>query len=300
MFAFRQLIKRNLYLYFRDRSAVLFSLLSVFIVILLMLVFLGDMNKNELVQLINHLHGTISDADANHIIVMWTIAGILSVNAFTIPVTMIGMYVKDKEDHKLESLYTAPISRSMITSSYLVSSIICSMLMSLLILLLSNLYVSFSGYYFLTISSLFTVLFYLIIDIMVSSALVLLIAQWVKSDRAWGAFSTLAGTLSGFVGGIYLPMGLLPQFVQNILKAMPFIHESALLRDVFTTSSLQQAFHGLPDAALQGYQEAMGIIIYIQHHQVSHTLTIFGLCLCGIIALIISTYLLQKRSRFDC
>ena len=172
--------------------------------------------------------------------------------------------------------------------------------MSLLILLLSNLYVSFSGYYFLTISSLFTVLFYLIIDIMVSSALVLLIAQWVKSDRAWGAFSTLAGTLIGFVGGIYLPMGLLPQFVQNILKAMPFIHESALLRDVFTTSSLQQAFHGLPDAALQGYQEAMGIIIYIQHHQVSHTLTIFGLCLCGIIALIISTYLLQKRSRFDC
>ena len=68
----------------------------------------------------------------------------------------------------------------------------------------------------------------------------LLVAQWVKSDRAWGAFSTLAGTLIGFVGGIYLPMGLLPQFVQTTLKTMPFIHESALLRDILDVYKRQE------------------------------------------------------------
>lgn len=299
MYALQQLIKRNLYLYFRDRSAVLFSLLSVFIVILLMLVFLGDMNKNELVQLITNLHGTISDDDANHIIVMWTIAGILSVNSFTVPVTMIGMFVKDKEDHKLESLYTAPISRGMITSSYLISSILCSLMMCILILFLSFLYVTLSGYAFLTIPALCKVICLMVLNIIVSSTLVLLVAQWVKSDRAWGAFSTLAGTLIGFVGGIYLPMGLLPQFVQTTLKAMPFIHESALLREIFTNASLLQAFQGLPAQALHGYQEAMGIVIYIEDTPLSHIIQIIGLLLCGIIALIISTYLLRRHSRFD-
>ena len=44
------LTKRHILLYVRDRSAVFFSMLSVLIVLLLMLVFLGDMNKDELMK----------------------------------------------------------------------------------------------------------------------------------------------------------------------------------------------------------------------------------------------------------
>ena len=91
------LTKRHILLYVRDRSAVFFSMLSVLIVLLLMLVFLGDMNKDELMQLVQRAQGSIQEADAMHLITMWTIAGILVVNAFTVPITMIGILIQDKE-----------------------------------------------------------------------------------------------------------------------------------------------------------------------------------------------------------
>ena len=96
------LTKRHILLYVRDRSAVFFSMLSVLIVLLLMLVFLGDMNKDELMQLVQRAQGSIQEADAMHLITMWTIAGILVVNAFTVPITMI-------RNRKKWKAFTAPV-----------------------------------------------------------------------------------------------------------------------------------------------------------------------------------------------
>lgn len=299
MYPIYNLTKRHLLRYFRDRSALFFSLLSVLIILLLMLVFLGDMNKTELINLIQNAHGTLSEADANHIIVMWTIAGMLVVNAFTVPITMIGIYIEDKEAKRLESFYTSPLSRGGLLLSYLLSALISSFLMCSLLLLFSFLYVTYTGYAFLTFLQLLQVLGLLLLSIIVSSCLVLLIAHMVKSDRAWGAFSTLAGTLIGFVGGIYLPTGMLPDLIQSILKGLPFLHESALMRDIFTSQPLEAAFANLPSAYLSGYQEAMGIIVSLQDQPISICYQILGLCLCAIITLGIAIYLLKKHSAFD-
>ena len=108
MTALSTLTRRHILLYVRDRSAVFFSMLSVLIVLLLMLVFLGDMNKDELMQLVQQAHGSIQEGDAMHLITMWTIAGILVVNAFTVPITMIGIFIQDKEQKKWKA-FNAPV-----------------------------------------------------------------------------------------------------------------------------------------------------------------------------------------------
>lgn len=299
MYTLYNLTKRHVLCYFRDRTAVFFSLLSVLIVLLLMLVFLGDMNKKELIGLIQHANGSITDNDAGHLIIMWTIAGLLVVNAFTVPITMIGMYVQDKAEHKLESFYSSPVSRMSLIISYLISAIISGFVMGNVILVLSGFYVTMIGNSFLTISQLFQVELLLLLCVMVSSSLIMVIAQFVKSDHAWGAFSTLASTLIGFLGGIYLPMGMLPGGIQSFLKCLPFLHETALMRDIFTSDAIQTVFSDLPVAFLDGYKKAMGIIIELQDTMISSHLQILGLCLCVIITLGISILLLKKHTTFD-
>lgn len=299
MYTLYQLTKRHMLLYFRDRSAVFFSLLSVLIVLILMLVFLGDMNKDNLIQLVSSAQGVIDEADANHVIILWTIAGILVVNAFTNPITMIGIYIKDKEEHKLESFYASPISRGMLILSYLIAAILTGFIMCLFILLLSALYVTSTGYSFVSLPQLIQVIALILLCVFVSSCLILLVAQFVRSDRAWGAFSTLAGTLIGFLGGIYLPMGMLPSGIQTFLKALPFLHETALMREVLTTDAIQHVFETLPVAYSNGYQEMMGITIHLQGEILSGHLQIFVLCLCAIITLGISLFLLKKHTAFD-
>lgn len=293
------LTKRHILLYVRDRSAVFFSMLSVLIVLLLMLVFLGDMNKDELMQLVQQAQGSIQEADAMHLITMWTIAGILVVNAFTVPITMIGIFIQDKEQKKLESFYCSCVPRSILMLSYLLSAVVMGFVMCILLLVLSFCYVSFSGYAFLNLSQVLQVCGLLLLCTFVSSALVALIAHWVNSDHAWGAFSTLAGTLIGFLGGIYLPVGMLPSAVQGVLKSLPFLHETAIMRDIFTASALRDLFHTLPASLFNTYREAMGITVSLNNQTLSVHIQIVALLLCGIIALAITVYLLNKHTTFN-
>lgn len=297
MNTFLIMTKRTMRLYFRDRSAVFFSLLSVLIVLLLMLVFLGDMNKNELLQLIQSTHHSITEDDAMHVIHMWTIAGILSVNAFTVPITMIGFFVQDVQKEKLASFLTTPVSRSSLIASYISSAILTSFLMGLIILGISYLYIHFSGYAFLPITQFLQILFYFLLNIIVSSGLVMVIAQWISTDHAWSAFSTLAGTLIGFLGGIYLPIGMLPDAVATCLKALPFLHETALLREIFTQQALDNVFHDLPAAYLTEYQEAMGITVQWNNQTIMNHEQIILLVIYGIITLSIALYMMQKRTK---
>lgn len=299
MFTLYNMTKRHMLTYFRDRMAVFFSLLSVLIVLVLMLVFLGNMNQKNLIQLIQNAGGTISDAQAHHIVIMWTIAGMLVVNAFTVPITMIGISIEDKEQHKLESFYSSPISRTTLILSYLIAAVLTGFLMCLIILLLSFLYVTYAGFAFLTWIQLLSVLGLILLCLIVSSCIILLISQVVRSEHAWGAFSTLAGTLIGFLGGIYLPMGMLPDTIQTFLKCLPFLHETAMMRDIFTIDALHTAFLDLPTEFLTGYQEAMGILVKAQDGFLASPLQILGLCLCAIITLGISVLLLKKHTAFD-
>lgn len=297
------LVKRNMLLYFKDKAAVFFSLLSVLMVLLLMVVFLGDMNKDSLLQALQTIKGvattTVDEQNAEYVVLMWTIAGMLAVNSFTVPLSIIGIYVQDKQYHKLESFFCAPISRIKLLCGYLFAAIINGMIMCTLTCLLSYLYVSIQGYPFLNVFGWVQVYGMLLVSVSVSSALALLVSQFVLTTNAWGSFGTIAGTLIGFLGGIYLPMTMLPDTVQNILRGLPFLHQASMLRSVFTQQSVEKIFEGLPSKVTTIYTESMGIHVRLFDYVIPTTMQIILLLGCGIIALSIAVYVLKKRASFD-
>lgn len=97
-------IKRNILLYFRDRISVFFSLLSTLIVLTLMIAFLGQGNIDSTIQVL----GTGLKYEAVHassLIIIWTIAGILVVNAVSISMTLVGTMVRDEESGKISAFF---------------------------------------------------------------------------------------------------------------------------------------------------------------------------------------------------
>ena len=78
--------KRNLKVFFRDRSSVFFSLLAVFIIIALYAVFLGDT-----------ITGGMEDVDGiDFLMNSWIIAGILAVISMTSTLGAFGIMVEDR------------------------------------------------------------------------------------------------------------------------------------------------------------------------------------------------------------
>ncbi len=90
---------RNLKIYFRDKGAVFFSLLSMIIVICLMLFFLGDMNVESITEILEQFPGRDAAADeknAELLILSWTCAGIISINAVTVTLSVHSAVIKDR------------------------------------------------------------------------------------------------------------------------------------------------------------------------------------------------------------
>lgn len=295
---FLKLTRRNCLVFLRDRGAVFFSLLSMLIVLMLMGVFLGNMNEENVVSLLQEYGGIrdipADEAHAKELIQYWTLAGILIVNAVTVTLTVIGNRVTDVSEGKLASLYSAPVSPGIIALSYVASAVFIGILMCVLTLGISLCYIAATGGELLSIAALGKILLLIVLNVCVFAVLMYFFALFVKSSSAWSGIATVVGTLVGFVGAIYLPMGFLPEGVAAVLKYLPVLHGASLLRKICCEQALETTFAGTPAELVAEYQEYMGIQVKMGENITESSFQILFLAGCGIIAFVLIV-LVQKR-----
>lgn len=246
-------MKRNLKLFFRDKSGVFFSLLAVFIIIGLYTVFLGDVWLSD-------LHGI---KQAQQLMNEWLIAGLLAVSSVTATMGAFGVMVDDRAKKIYKDFYASPVSRAGITGGYLASAFLVGVVMSVLTLLLGQAYLLLSGGGWFSPAVWCKLLFLLLLSGVTNTALVGFIVSLIKSQGAFATASTIIGTLIGFLTGIYLPVGSLPDAVQMIVKLFPVSHAASLLRKVIMEQTVQEAFSGAPHQAAESFQESMGVVYKI-------------------------------------
>ena len=134
---------RNLKQYLRDKGAIFFSLLSMFIVIVLMFFFLGDANVDGITSLLAQFPGRDAEQDkknAELLVLAWTCAGMVSINAVTVTQASLSYMLKDRETGKLNSIYTAPVSRLIIAAGYVLAAWISSVIICSLTLIITEVY----------------------------------------------------------------------------------------------------------------------------------------------------------------
>ncbi|MGF7141600.1 multidrug/hemolysin transport system permease protein [Anaerotaenia torta] len=299
MLIFR-LIKRNILVYSRDRSNIFYSLLSMLIIIGLMVVFLGKMNADNVVDLLQRYGGERNiDADrvnAEQLVVLSTLAGIVMVNSITITLSLVGIMVEDEAHKKLSSFYVTPVNRGVFVLSYVLAAIIMGVIMCTLTLALGEAYIVLSGGSLLPAAALGEAFLHILLNVFTSASMVFLIANFVHSQSAFGGLSTITGTLVGFLAGIYLPMGMLPEKVQTILKCLPLLHGCSIMRRVFTGAILDKTFAGCPEELITGYKEYMGITVVLGGEVLSATFQMAFLLISGIIFISIAGILQRKRN----
>lgn len=295
---FFSLTRRNCLIFLRDRGAVFFSLLSMLIVLMLMGVFLGNMNEESVVNLLNQYGGPRNkDLDAAHakeLVQYWTLAGILIVNAVTVTLTVLGNRVSDLSESRLASLYSAPVGQGVIALSYVASAVLVGVLMCMLTLGATLCYIAATGGTWLTFGALARITGLIVLNVCVFAVVMYFFTLFVKSSSAWSGIGTVVGTLVGFVGAIYLPMGNLPEGVAAVLKYIPILHGASLMRTVCCEQALETTFAGTPAELLTEYREYMGITVEMGGKAVDSLFQVLFLAGCGIIAFIL-TVLVQKR-----
>lgn len=294
-----QLFKRNFLIFIRDKGAVFFSVLSMLIVLALLVLFLGDMNSQDIVDILKQTGGERDEvkdkANAQYLIQMWALAGILIVNSITVTMTVMGNMVKDESAKKLAGFYVAPVKRIQIALGYILSAWVLGTLLCLVALLAGEGYMALGGHELLPVSALCKLTGMIILNTFVYAAIAYLLALFIHSDSAWGGLLTVVGTLVGFVGAIYLPMTVLPEKVAEVLKYLPVLHGAAMMRAVCVEDALTQTFAGLPGEAADIFKESMGVSIILNGNEVSFSAQFCYLLLLGLAVTAAAVFITRKR-----
>ncbi|CDA11256.1 ABC transporter permease [Intestinibacter bartlettii] len=280
-------VSRNLKVFFRDKTAVFFSLLAVLIVLGLYIFFLGDVWVDSFPNI----------KGVKNLMNCWIIAGLIGVTSVTANMGAFGTMIEDKSKNKIKDFYVSPIKKSKIVGGYIISSFIVGSMMSVVTLIISQIYLVYSGVYVLNFKELTEVFLIILMTSLSNSAMILFIVSLFSSEKAFSTASTIVGTLIGFITGIYLPISMLPDSVQIIVKLFPTSHGISILRQIFMKKQMDISFADVPTNYINEFKESMGVVYYINDKLVSNTASVFILIASTIIFFFLAVLILYKKKK---
>ncbi len=248
----KALIKRNLLLYFRNKSGVFFSILGALISFVLYLIFLKETMTPDWPQL----------SQTNQLLDTWLISGTLTVTAITTTLTSLTQVVKDQETKVFQDLSLTDIGARRLQLSYLFSATLIGAIMQVILFTVMFTYFYYANHTVITLLQLVNILVLMFFSSLLSAALNLAIIQKMKTVETFARFSSIVGTAAGFLVGTYVPIGALPNFAQMLMKLTPGSYIASLYRQILLTPTLSEVLKDEPTIR-KTFEEAMGVRLKI-------------------------------------
>ena len=241
------LAKRNTLCYLRDRQSVLFSLMAVLIVVLLYLLFLRDI-----------LISSYPEMDGMpHLIDAWVMAGILGIVPVTASAGSLQTMVEDRVSGRDRDIAVTPLSRWEVVGGHVLSTFASGLVMSLIALVICLAYLVAVGCP-LSAAGVAECIVLLVPSALTGSVIVYAMVSFIRSTGAFSGFFTVVSVMIGFLSGIYMPMGTMPEAMQVVGTLVPASQMAALFREALCSEALGDVFSGAPADVLEGFRTDMG------------------------------------------
>ncbi len=246
MSAVSSLVRRNVTCFFRDRSSVAFSLMAVMIMIILYLLFL----RNTLLES-NPGEGMDSMMDA------WVMAGIIAIIPVTASAGCLQVMVEDRANGRERDILVTPMSPVQIASGHILSTFLVSLAMSLIAFAVCVACLFATGCP-MSAEGVLASLALILPSSLSGSIIIFAITSFIRSAGAFTGFFTVVSVVIGFLAGIYMPMGTMPEAMRVVGTLLPATQMAALFRDSMAGEALDSAFSGAPVDVLADFRTDMG------------------------------------------
>lgn len=240
---------RVLKIYLRDKTTVFFSLLSSIMIIGLYILFLGETYSTSFQQ-IDHIHQLMNQ---------WVMAGLLATTSVSTSMATFSIMIDDQYQKKQKDFDCTSISKTALAGGYFIASLSISFFLSLITLLFAQLYILINQGNWFSCLTYLQLIIILLLTVLMNTSMIFFITSFFKSRHAFSTATSVIATLIGFVTGIYIPIGTLPDMIQWIIKIFPTSHGAALFRQVMMNETMNQSFQYLPDTVLSEFQNILGI-----------------------------------------
>ena len=180
----------------------------------------------------------------------WMLSGIIGLSTVTVALQTNTVFVEDKGSGVNRDFASSPIHRNILIASYFLYNFIVSVLICLVFLVVCFAYLAIVGEFVLSFWSVLTVLVVMFFATVASTLMTVFICSFVKTEGTMMSIVAVFSTAIGFLIGAYMPLGMMPVWVQGICEFIPGTYACSLLRYAFMETPLSQ---------LMTYAESIGI-----------------------------------------
>ena len=223
-------IKRQIALYFSNKASVFFSLMGAWIAFALYIIFL---QKNMV-----EAWSTVPNPEV--MLDQWVMGGVLAVTGVTTTWTGLSRLIKDKENHQFDDFLLTGVSPFSLHVGYLISASMIGLIMQIIMYSVMNAYFYWQDGLVLEMNQFPALLGLMVLNSLLGSSLGLIGAQCFKTLEAAERLAIIIGSGSGFLVGVYMPIGGLPDFAQVFIKWTPAAYVAAAFRQILIADSLDQ------------------------------------------------------------
>lgn len=285
-------IKRNTKNFFKDKGAVFASLLTLIIIIGLYALFLGDQLASGVEEMNLKNPRVFTDS--------WIMAGLMAVMPLSSALGAVAI-VNDKSKGIIKDFYCSPISRGKITLGYILSLSAITLMLTLFGLVLGEIYIVANGGQLLSFVSMLKVIGVIILDVLASTSMIMFFAMFISSEKAYSAICTVIGTLAGFVMGIYIPVGSLPESVGTVVKCFPLSHAGSVLRQLFMETSFTDCFADVPAEisaeVIPALEAELGVVYSFGDHTVTNLESVIILVATAVVFFILTGFAARRKQK---
>ena len=164
---------------------------------------------------------------------------------------------EDRVSGRDRDIAVTPLSRWEIVGGHVLSTFASGLVMSLLALVICLAYLVAVGCP-LSAAGVAECVVILVPSALSGSVIVYAMVSFIRSTGAFSGFFTVVSVMIGFLAGIYMPMGTMPEAMQVVGTLVPASQMAALFRESLCSEAMGEVFAGAPADVLEGFRTDMG------------------------------------------
>lgn len=283
---FRELTRRNIILFFKDKGMFFTSLITPAILLVLYTTFLGNVFKDSFVAVLPE-GLKLSDEILNGLVGGQLMSSILAVSCVTVAFCSNMLMVQDKVNGSIKDLTISPVKSSTLALSYYFATLVSTLIICLSATAICLVYVASIGWFMSACDVLMLVLDVFLL-VMFGTALSSVIHFFLSSQGQMSAVGTIISAGYGFICGAYMPISSFSEGLQKVLSFLPGTYGTSLVRSHSVSGTFEEMKSiGLPDDAINSMKDGIDCNMYFFGREVDTSVKYLVLVLSTVVLIAI-------------
>ena len=251
---FKQLIhlaNRHFLVFIKDKLTLFFSLLGPFIVILVFLLFLKNIQVDAVMGYLRKIgiHGSGSNIkkEITKLVLNDMFGGVVATSIITVSFATCSKVVDDKISGVSRLYMASPIKSSILTGSYILAAFFTSFVINLTVYFISIIVLAATGAFYMTIADVFINIALIFFGVMSATTIFIVLVEGLTKATQVTTLGSIIGATSGFFLGAYVPLSQLDNFVQKAALMLPGTYTVNVLKEGYLKKAVVEVSKKIGD-----------------------------------------------------